>query len=66
MNITESDIRVMQAGPRETCKGMRKLSLVWKAVVTHRLKELKHLRVVEKLVAWRRGHGFDRCDVLDG
>ena len=65
MDITESDIRVMQAESREACKRIRKLSIVWKIVDTHRLKELKHLRGVEKLVAWRRSNGFDRCDVHD-
>ena len=39
---------------------------MWKTVVSHRLKELKHFRAVEKLAAWRRSNGFDRCDVYDG
>ena len=39
---------------------------MWKTVVTHRLKKLKYLRTVEKLTAWRRCHGFHRCDVHDG
>ena len=67
MNITESDIpvRVMQAESREVYKRIRKLNIVWKAVDTHRLKELKNLCAVEKLAAWRRYHGFNRCDVYD-
>ena len=39
--------------------------MVWKTVVTHRLKKLKYLRALEKLAAWR-SHGFDGCDVYDG
>ena len=56
----------MQAESREACKRIRKLSIVWKTVITHRLKKLKNLHAVEKLTAWRRCHGFDRCDVYDG
>ena len=66
MNITDSNIRVIQAESREACKRKRKLSIVWKTFVTHRLKELKHLFAVEKLAAWKRCHGFGRCDVYDG
>ena len=39
--------------------------MLWKAVATPRLKELRHLRAVEKLAAWR-SNDFDRCDVHDG
>ena len=39
--------------------------MLWKTVATHRRKELRHLRAVEKLAAWRRSNGFDRCDVYD-
>ena len=38
---------------------------LWKAVATHRFRELKHLRAVEKLTTWRRSYGFDRCDARD-
>ena len=37
-----------------------------KNVATHCLKELRHLRAVEKLTVWRRSNGFDRCGVHDG
>ena len=37
---------------------------MWKTV-DYRFKELKHLRVVEKLAAWRKSNGFDLCDVHD-
>ena len=37
-----------------------------KTVATHRLKELRHFRGVEKLATWRRSYGFDRCDVRNG
>ena len=39
--------------------------MLWKAVATHRFRELRHLRAVEKLTAWRRSYGFDRCDARD-
>ena len=33
-----------------------------KTVATHCLKELRHLRAVEKLAIWRRTYGFDRLE----
>ena len=51
------------AESREYCKRIRKLGMLRKIVATHRLKELRHLRTVEKLVTWRRSNGFDRCDL---
>ena len=36
--------------------------MIRKTVVTHRLKELRHLRAVEKLATWRRTYGFDRLE----
>ena len=68
MNFTESDVRVMLALPnREKLASayIRKLSMLRKTVATHRLKELRHLRALKKLAAWRRSNGFDRCDVHD-
>ena len=56
----------MLAESREACKRIRTLGMLRKTVATHRLKELRHLRAVEKLAAWRRSNGFDRCDVRDG
>ena len=53
------------AEPREECKRKRKLGMLWKTVTTHRFKELRHLRAVEKLAAWRRNNGFDKCDERD-
>ena len=67
MNFTESDIRViMLAESREACRRIRKLSTSRKTVAIHRLKEMKNISAVEKLAAWRRSNGFDRCDVHDG
>ena len=66
MNCTECDVTAMLAELREACKRIPKLSMLRKTVVTHRLKELRHLRAVEKLAAWRRSNGFDRCNVHDG
>ena len=50
----------MIAESREACKRLRKLDMIRKIVATHRLKELRHLRAVEKLATWRRTYGFDR------
>ena len=66
MSFTECDVRVMLAELRETCRRVRKLSMVWKAVATHRLEKRNHLRLREKLSAWRRSHGSNRCNVYDG
>ena len=62
----DCDVTVTLTESREACKRIRKLSMLWKTVVAHRLKESKHLRAVEKLAAWRRCHGFDRCNVDNG
>ena len=66
MSFTENDIGVMLAESRETRKCIRKLSMLRKTVATHRVKELRHLRAVEKLAAWRRSNCFDRYNVHDG
>ena len=36
--------------------------MISKTVATHRLKELRHLRAVEKLATWKRTYGFDRLE----
>ena len=66
MKFTECDVSSMIAESREACERLRKLGMLRKTVATHRLKELRHLRAVEKLATWRRSNGFDRCDVRDG
>ena len=65
MNFTEYDITAILAESRKVCKRIRKLGMLWKTVATHCLKELIHLREVEKLAAWRRNNGFNQCDVRD-
>ena len=66
INVTECDVKVMLAELKEACRRVRKLNMVWKTVTTHRLGEINNLRALEKVSAWRRSHGFDRCDVYDG
>ena len=66
MNVTECDVTAMLAESRKACKRIRKLGMLGKTIATHRLKELRYLRAVEKLAAWRKSDGFDRCDVRDG
>ena len=39
--------------------------MVKKTVATHRLKEMNHHLPLEKLAAWKKTCGFDRCDVHD-
>ena len=65
IKYAECEISAMITESREACKRLRKLGMIRKTVATHRLKELKHLRAVEKLVTWRRSYGFDRCDARD-
>ena len=65
IKFTEDDVSAMIAKSREACKRLRKLGMIRKTVATHRLKELRHLRAVEKLATWRRSYGFDRCDARD-
>ena len=65
IKFTEDDVPAMIAETREACKRLRKLGMLRKSVVTHRLKKLRHLRAVEKLATWRRSYGFDGCDVRE-
>ena len=62
MKCTEDEVSAMIAESREACKRLRKLGMIRKTVATHRLKELRHLRAVEKLTTWRRTYGFDRLE----
>ena len=48
----------MLAESREACRRIQKLRMLWKTVVAHRLKELRHLHALEKRADWS-----DRCDV---
>ena len=66
MNFTEFDVTAMLAESREACKRKWKLSLLRRIVAIHRLKQLIHLRALEKLAAWRRSSRFDQCDVHNG
>ena len=66
MKLTECDVSAMITELQEACKRLRKLGMLRKTVATHRLKELRHFRGVEKLATWRRSYGFDRCGVRNG
>ena len=61
----EDEMSAMIAESRQACKRLRKLGMIRKTVVTHRLKKLRHLRAVEKLATWRRTYGFDRLENSD-
>ena len=41
-----------------------KLILVTEIAASHRLDQMRHFRLLEKLTAWRRNNGFDRIDIL--
>ena len=62
MKYTEDEVHAMIAESREVRKRVRKLGMTRNTVATHPLKELRHLRGVEKLATWRRTHGFDRLE----
>ena len=62
IKYTEDEVSGMIAESREACKRLRKVGMIRKIVATHRLKELRHLRAVEKLATWRRTYGFDRLE----
>ena len=59
---TEDEMSAMIVESREACKRSGKLGMIKKTVATHHLKELRHLRTVEKLATWRRTYGFDRLE----
>ena len=62
IKYTEDEVSATIAESRKACKRLRKLGMIRKTVATHRLKNLRHLRVVEKLATWRRTYGFDRLE----
>ena len=62
MKYSEDEISAMIAESREACKHLCKLGMIRKTVATHRFKELRHLRAVEKLATWRMTYGFDRLE----
>ena len=54
MNHTEHNGTAMHAELNAVRKQARKLILVTEIVTSHRLDEMNHLRLREKLAAWRR------------
>ena len=62
MKYLEDEMSPMIAEAREACKRLRKLGMIRKTVITHRLKELRRLHAVEKLATWRRTYCFDRLE----
>ena len=62
MKYSEDEMSAMIAKSREACKRLRKLGMIRKTIATHCLKELRHLRAVEKLTTWRRTYSFDRLE----
>ena len=49
IKYSEDEMSAMIAESREACKRLRKLGMIRKTVATYRLKELRHLRAVEKV-----------------
>ena len=66
MSVTERDVTVMHAELKADCRRVHKLIVVRKIAAPHRLEEMNHLRLLEKLAALRGSYGFDRCDVRRG
>ena len=62
IKYTEDAVSATITESREACKRLRKLGMMSKTVATHRLKELRHLRAVEKLANRKRTYGFDRLE----
>ena len=62
VKYSEDEMSAMITESREACKRLRKLGMIRKNDATHRFKELRHLRGVEKLATWRRTYGFDRLE----
>ena len=59
MKYKEDEVSAIIAESRESCKRLQTLGVIRNTVATHRLKELRHLRAVEKLATSRRTYGFD-------
>ena len=59
VKYTDDEVSAMVAESRKAGKRLRKLDMIRKTVATHRLKELRHLRAVERLATWKSTYGFD-------
>ena len=59
---SDEELKAMLAESREASKHSRKLGRVMEIVADHRLQQLKHFQVRERLATWRRAHGYDRDD----
>ena len=46
------------------CERVHMLILVREIAASHRLEQMYHLRLLEKVSVWRRNDGFDRNEVL--
>ena len=66
MRFTERSVTVMHAKVKSVCRYVRKLVMVRRIAASHKLEEMKHFRLPEKLSAWRRGCACSFYDVYDG
>ena len=64
MNFTKHDVTAMHAELAATRERVHKLILAREIAASYRLDQINHLRLQDKLAAWRRTNGFDRSEVL--
>ena len=62
--LTEQDITAMHAELAAVRERVHKPIMVREIETSHRLDQMHHLRLLEKLAAWSRNNGFDRSEVL--
>ena len=60
MEFTEHNLTAMLA----ELAAVRELILVTKLATSHKLEQIRRLRVHEKVTAWKRGDGFDRNEII--
>ena len=64
MNIIEHDVTAVYIELLVFHERAHKLILVREIAASHRMDKIHHLRLLEKLAAWRKNDGFDRSEVL--
>ena len=63
-NFSKYDIIVMHVELAIIRERVHTFILVREIIAFHRLDQMYHLLLLEKVTAWRRNDGFDRSEVL--
>ena len=66
MAFPERDVRLMIAKLAATIWRIHELIRHRELALSHKLKQMRRVRMLEMQAAWKRDGGFDRIDILAG